>query len=64
MRIGIWIALFVTFGLAPAGAVESGLPSLASTAPIDCIHSGRYALLPTLQRAADGRRRLDEQGDP
>ncbi|MGA2126171.1 MAG: tetratricopeptide repeat protein [Xanthobacteraceae bacterium] len=54
MRIGIWIALLVTCGLAQAGAVESGLPSLASTAPIDCIHSGHYALLPALQRAAEG----------
>ncbi len=53
MRIGIWIVSFVLFGLAPAAALEN-VPSLASAAPIDCMHSGRTAPLPMLRRAAEG----------
>lgn len=54
MRRGIGIVLFVLLGLAPATALEKGVPSLAPSAPIECAHSDGYALVPMLQSAAEG----------
>jgi TPR repeat protein len=60
LRIGLSAMSLTLLGWVSAAGLENGLPALdeaqssrADSAPIECIHSGRYAVLPVLQMAAD-----------